>query len=207
MEPKPPGWSAEYGAWFREASVAERYDFRPPYPAEVFGDPHVARSATGRGRCSTPAAGRRPGSAARPARGRGRRRRPVDSDARAGPPAARRRSGEPHLDREPDRDRAPAPAVRPRRRGRERALVRLGGRPPPLRECARSRRRARARLPRLDPCSRARRASPPDLQRYAAKTDFTPPRRGRGARTARPVRTSSGRRRRLPSRGVRPSTS
>lgn len=36
MEPKPPGWSAEYGAWFREASVAERYDFRPPYPAEVF---------------------------------------------------------------------------------------------------------------------------------------------------------------------------
>jgi SAM-dependent methyltransferase len=36
MEPKPPGWSAEYGAWFQEPSVAERYDFRPPYPAEVF---------------------------------------------------------------------------------------------------------------------------------------------------------------------------
>jgi SAM-dependent methyltransferase len=36
MEPKPSGWSSEYGAWFREASVAERYDFRPPYPDEVF---------------------------------------------------------------------------------------------------------------------------------------------------------------------------
>jgi SAM-dependent methyltransferase len=36
MEPKPKGWSSEYGAWFGEASVAERYDFRPPYPAEVF---------------------------------------------------------------------------------------------------------------------------------------------------------------------------
>jgi SAM-dependent methyltransferase len=36
MEPKPSGWSSEYGAWFGEASVAERYDFRPPYPAEVF---------------------------------------------------------------------------------------------------------------------------------------------------------------------------
>jgi SAM-dependent methyltransferase len=36
MEPKPSGWSAEYGGWFREASVAERYDFRPPYPDEVF---------------------------------------------------------------------------------------------------------------------------------------------------------------------------
>jgi SAM-dependent methyltransferase len=36
VEPKPPGWSAEYGAWFREPSVAERYDFRPPYPIEVF---------------------------------------------------------------------------------------------------------------------------------------------------------------------------
>ncbi len=36
MEPKPKGWSAEYGAWFSEASVAERYDLRPPYPAEVF---------------------------------------------------------------------------------------------------------------------------------------------------------------------------
>ena len=36
MEPKPSGWSSEYGAWFGESSVAERYDFRPPYPAEVF---------------------------------------------------------------------------------------------------------------------------------------------------------------------------
>ncbi len=36
MEPKPKGWSSEYGAWFREPSVAERYDLRPPYPAEVF---------------------------------------------------------------------------------------------------------------------------------------------------------------------------
>jgi SAM-dependent methyltransferase len=36
MEPKPSGWSSEYGAWFREPSVAERYDFRPPYPEEVF---------------------------------------------------------------------------------------------------------------------------------------------------------------------------
>jgi SAM-dependent methyltransferase len=36
VEPKPNGWSSEYGAWFGEASVAERYDLRPPYPAEVF---------------------------------------------------------------------------------------------------------------------------------------------------------------------------
>jgi SAM-dependent methyltransferase len=36
VEPKPPGWSSEYGAWFRIESVAERYDFRPPYPEEAF---------------------------------------------------------------------------------------------------------------------------------------------------------------------------
>jgi SAM-dependent methyltransferase len=36
MEPKPAGWGARYGAWFEERSVAERYDLRPPYPAETF---------------------------------------------------------------------------------------------------------------------------------------------------------------------------
>lgn len=36
MEPKPKGWSAEYGAWFEERSAAERYGLRPAYPAEVF---------------------------------------------------------------------------------------------------------------------------------------------------------------------------
>ncbi len=36
MEPKPKGWSADYAAWFDEASVASRYHLRPPYPAETF---------------------------------------------------------------------------------------------------------------------------------------------------------------------------
>jgi SAM-dependent methyltransferase len=36
MQPKPKGWSAEYAAWFDEASVASRYHLRPPYPAETF---------------------------------------------------------------------------------------------------------------------------------------------------------------------------
>ena len=36
MEPKPKGWSAEYAAWFDEASVVDRYDLRPPYPDETF---------------------------------------------------------------------------------------------------------------------------------------------------------------------------
>jgi hypothetical protein len=36
MEPKPKGWSAEYAAWFDEASVVSRYHLRPPYPDETF---------------------------------------------------------------------------------------------------------------------------------------------------------------------------
>jgi SAM-dependent methyltransferase len=36
VEPKPKGWSAEYAAWFDEASVVDRYDLRPPYPGETF---------------------------------------------------------------------------------------------------------------------------------------------------------------------------
>ena len=36
MEPKPKGWASEYGAWFEEPSAAERYDLRPPHPAETF---------------------------------------------------------------------------------------------------------------------------------------------------------------------------
>lgn len=49
---KPAGWAAEYGAWFQLASVADRYDRRPPYPAETFdilesltAEPHVALDA------------------------------------------------------------------------------------------------------------------------------------------------------------------
>jgi SAM-dependent methyltransferase len=36
VEPKPRGWSAEYAAWFDEASVVARYALRPPYPDETF---------------------------------------------------------------------------------------------------------------------------------------------------------------------------
>jgi len=36
IEPKPKGWASTYGAWFDEESVATRYSFRPPYPAETF---------------------------------------------------------------------------------------------------------------------------------------------------------------------------
>jgi SAM-dependent methyltransferase len=36
IEPKPKGWASKYGAWFDEESVASRYCFRPPYPAETF---------------------------------------------------------------------------------------------------------------------------------------------------------------------------
>jgi SAM-dependent methyltransferase len=36
VDPKPKGWSSEYGAWFQERSAAERYDLRPPYPQETF---------------------------------------------------------------------------------------------------------------------------------------------------------------------------
>ena len=33
VEPKPKGWGSEYAAWFDEASVVERYECRPAYPA------------------------------------------------------------------------------------------------------------------------------------------------------------------------------
>ncbi len=36
MEPKPKGWWSEYGRWFQEPSVAERYDLRPAPPVEAF---------------------------------------------------------------------------------------------------------------------------------------------------------------------------
>ena len=36
MEAQPKGWASEYGAWFDERSVVERYHLRPPYPAETF---------------------------------------------------------------------------------------------------------------------------------------------------------------------------
>ncbi len=36
MEAKPKGWASEYGAWFEEPSAAERYELRPPHPAETF---------------------------------------------------------------------------------------------------------------------------------------------------------------------------
>jgi SAM-dependent methyltransferase len=36
MEPKPEGWASEYAEWFELGSVADRYDLRPPYPAETF---------------------------------------------------------------------------------------------------------------------------------------------------------------------------
>lgn len=35
MEPKPVGWSSDYGAVFRDASIVDRYPLRPPYPAET----------------------------------------------------------------------------------------------------------------------------------------------------------------------------
>jgi SAM-dependent methyltransferase len=36
VEPKPKGWSSEYGAWFEQPSTAERYDRRPAPPPETF---------------------------------------------------------------------------------------------------------------------------------------------------------------------------
>src|SRR5215468_8532737 len=36
MLPKPPTWSGEYGAWFKDPGVVAAYHRRPPYPAEVF---------------------------------------------------------------------------------------------------------------------------------------------------------------------------
>jgi SAM-dependent methyltransferase len=36
VEPKPKGWSSQYGAWFEEPSTVERYDRRPDPPPETF---------------------------------------------------------------------------------------------------------------------------------------------------------------------------
>ncbi|MBO0846882.1 MAG: class I SAM-dependent methyltransferase [Nocardioides sp.] len=35
MEAKPPGWAAEYAAWFDDESVAAHYPLRPPYRPET----------------------------------------------------------------------------------------------------------------------------------------------------------------------------
>src|SRR5437868_2670814 len=37
MEPKSRGWGEPYATAFAEASVVERYHFRPPYPEATFG--------------------------------------------------------------------------------------------------------------------------------------------------------------------------
>jgi SAM-dependent methyltransferase len=36
MEAKPKAWAPEYAQWFELESVVDRYDLRPPYPAETF---------------------------------------------------------------------------------------------------------------------------------------------------------------------------
>jgi SAM-dependent methyltransferase len=36
MEGKPKAWAPEYAEWFELESVVDRYDLRPPYPAETF---------------------------------------------------------------------------------------------------------------------------------------------------------------------------
>jgi SAM-dependent methyltransferase len=36
MDAKPKAWASEYAEWFELASVVDRYELRPPYPAETF---------------------------------------------------------------------------------------------------------------------------------------------------------------------------
>jgi SAM-dependent methyltransferase len=45
MEPKPKGWSEQYGAVFRDRSVVDAYHLRPPHPEETFDV--LARLASG----------------------------------------------------------------------------------------------------------------------------------------------------------------
>ena len=206
MEPKPNGWSSEYGAWFREASVAERYDFRPPYPAEVF-DILSRSSATGRATvldagCGTGDLARRLASLVDT----------VDAVDQSAAMLAQARAL-------PGGDAANLTwiesPIETAALGPPYGLVVAGEsvhwfdwerRFPRFAERARARRGARARLPRLDPGARAGERLGPDLQRYAAKTDFTRQRRRRGARRGGLFeQLGSGRRR--PSRGGRRSTS
>jgi 2-polyprenyl-3-methyl-5-hydroxy-6-metoxy-1,4-benzoquinol methylase len=35
-EAKPKAWAPEYAEWFTLASLTDRYDLRPPYPAQTF---------------------------------------------------------------------------------------------------------------------------------------------------------------------------